>query len=250
MLAKGQFLKSVWIPAPKAGQKAAYVKLKERGTWDFALVSAAVAGVVKDGALAEIIVVMGGVAPVPWRLKKAEDVLRGKPVTEALIRQAADAALEGRGALAGERLQDRPRLGRAQAGGHGRRRMTYSSPKLLETLAAGRRAEQRLVLATIVETRRIDAAGRGGSAIFSSAGLVMGTVGGGLLEARVESIAGEALRDGKARLVSIQLDADPSDTEGAICGGAARVLIDPGCRRIGPSSQRPSKGSGSAGPAT
>jgi xanthine dehydrogenase YagS FAD-binding subunit len=30
---------------------------------------------------------------VPWRLKKAEDVLRGKPVTAALVRQAADAAL-------------------------------------------------------------------------------------------------------------------------------------------------------------
>ncbi|MBS1226535.1 MAG: xanthine dehydrogenase family protein subunit, partial [Candidatus Aminicenantes bacterium] len=93
VLAKGQLLKSVWIPAPKAGQKSAYVKLKERGTWDFALVSAAAAAVVKDGTLAEISIVMGGVAPVPWRLKKAEDVLRGKPATEALVRQAAEAAL-------------------------------------------------------------------------------------------------------------------------------------------------------------
>jgi xanthine dehydrogenase YagS FAD-binding subunit len=93
VLGKGEFLKSVWVPAPAAGQKAAYVKLKERGTWDFALVSAAVTAVVKDGALAGLSIVMGGVAPVPWRLKKAEDVLRGRPVTEALIRQAADAAL-------------------------------------------------------------------------------------------------------------------------------------------------------------
>jgi xanthine dehydrogenase YagS FAD-binding subunit len=94
VLAKGQFLKSVWVPPPPAGGKAAYVKIKERGTWDFALVSAAVAGVVKDGALAGVSIVMGGVAPVPWRLKKAEDVLRGRPVTEALVRRAADAALE------------------------------------------------------------------------------------------------------------------------------------------------------------
>ncbi len=93
VLEKGQFLKSVWVPAPKPGQKAAYVKLKERGTWDFALVSAAVAGVVQGGVFTDIAVVMGGVAPVPWRLKKAEDVLRGKPATEALVRQAADAAL-------------------------------------------------------------------------------------------------------------------------------------------------------------
>jgi xanthine dehydrogenase YagS FAD-binding subunit len=93
VLAKGQFLKSVWVPAPKAGGRSAYVKLKERGTWDFALVSAAVAGVVSGGVLSEVAVVMGGVAPVPWRLKKAEDVLRGKAVSEAVIRQAADAAL-------------------------------------------------------------------------------------------------------------------------------------------------------------
>ena len=93
VLAKGQFLKSVWVPAPKAGQKSTYVKLEERGTWDFALVSAAVAAVVKGGALADISIVMGGVAPVPWRLKKAEDVLRGKAVTEEVVRQAADAAL-------------------------------------------------------------------------------------------------------------------------------------------------------------
>jgi xanthine dehydrogenase YagS FAD-binding subunit len=94
VLTSGQFLKGVLVPAPKAGQKAAYVKLKERGTWDFALVSAAVAGVVSGGVLTEVSVVMGGVAPVPWRLKKAEEILRGKPVTEALIREAADAALK------------------------------------------------------------------------------------------------------------------------------------------------------------
>jgi xanthine dehydrogenase YagS FAD-binding subunit len=94
VLAKGQFLKGVWVPAPKAGQKSAYVKLEERGTWDFALVSAAAAGIMKDGALAEISIVMGGVAPIPWRLKKAEDVLRGKTIAEALIREAAAAALK------------------------------------------------------------------------------------------------------------------------------------------------------------
>jgi xanthine dehydrogenase YagS FAD-binding subunit len=93
VLGKGEFLKSVWVPAPAAGQKAAYVKIKERGTWDFALVSAAVTGVVKDGTLASLTIVMGGIAPVPWREKKAEDVLRGQPVTEALIRRAADRLL-------------------------------------------------------------------------------------------------------------------------------------------------------------
>lgn len=102
--------------------------------------------------------------------------------------------------------------------------MNYSFPKLIESLAGGKG----LALATIVEAEGSTPQVPGASAIFSAAGLVAGTVGGGLLEARVEAIAGEALRDGKARLVSFRLDADPADMEGAICGGSARVLIDPG----------------------
>ncbi|HSQ79068.1 MAG TPA: FAD binding domain-containing protein, partial [Candidatus Bathyarchaeia archaeon] len=94
VLKKGELLKNVFVPAPKPGLKTAYVKLEERTTWDFALVSAAVAAVVKGGALAEVSIVMGGVAPVPYRLKKAEDVLRGKAAGEAIIREAADAALK------------------------------------------------------------------------------------------------------------------------------------------------------------
>lgn len=102
--------------------------------------------------------------------------------------------------------------------------MNYSFPKLLETLARGRG----LVLATIVEATGSTPQVPGASAIFGAAGLVAGTVGGGLLEARVEAIAGEARRDMRARLIAMNLDADPSDPEGAICGGAATVLVDPG----------------------
>jgi len=106
--------------------------------------------------------------------------------------------------------------------------MIYSFPKLLETLAAGRAQDRGLVLATIVETEGSTPQVAGSSAIFSRAGLVAGTVGGGLLEARVEAAAHKALEDGKPRLVSFRLDADPTDVEGAICGGAAKVLVDPG----------------------
>jgi len=105
--------------------------------------------------------------------------------------------------------------------------MNYSYPKLLETLAAG----EGLALAAIVEAKGSTPQVQGASAVFSRAGLVAGTVGGGLLEARVESIAGQALRDGKARLITLRLDADPSDMEGAICGGTVRVLVDPGVGR-------------------
>ena len=93
--------------------------------------------------------------------------------------------------------------------------MNYSFPKLLETLVAG--SEEGLALATIVEAEGSTPQVVGASAIFSEAGLKAGTVGGGVLEARVEAVAKEALRDGQARLMSFRLDADPSDMEGAIC---------------------------------
>ena len=102
--------------------------------------------------------------------------------------------------------------------------MTYSFPKLIEALAAGRG----LVLATIIDAEGSTPQVPGASAVFSATGLVAGTVGGGLLEARVATAAGEALGDGKARLMTVRLDAEPADLEGAICGGAARVLVDPG----------------------
>jgi xanthine dehydrogenase YagS FAD-binding subunit len=46
-------------------------------------------------------IALGGVAPVPWRATKAEAALRGKPATEALFRQAADAELAGAQPLPG-----------------------------------------------------------------------------------------------------------------------------------------------------
>jgi xanthine dehydrogenase YagS FAD-binding subunit len=70
------------------------MKLKERGTWDFALVSAAVKGTPSGKSFNDLRIVLGGVAPIPWRLQKVEDALRKKKLTEALIKDASRAALE------------------------------------------------------------------------------------------------------------------------------------------------------------
>jgi xanthine dehydrogenase accessory factor len=101
--------------------------------------------------------------------------------------------------------------------------MTYSFPKLVEILASG----EGLVLATVVETEGSTPQVPGASAVFSAKGLEAGTVGGGVLEARTQAIAGVALRDGRCRLVRFRLDADPADKDGAICGGRASILVDP-----------------------
>jgi xanthine dehydrogenase accessory factor len=101
--------------------------------------------------------------------------------------------------------------------------MDYSVPRLLEILAGG----DDLALATVIEAAGSTPQVVGATAIFAAAGLVAGTVGGGLLEARIEAAARRALDDGRTRITGVRLDADPADLEGAICGGTATVLVDP-----------------------
>ena len=94
ILEPNQFLQEIKIPSSKKGEKSTYLKLKERGTWDFAVVSAAVKGTASGGIFRDIRIVLGGVAPIPWRLKKAENLIKGKKVTENLLRQAARESLK------------------------------------------------------------------------------------------------------------------------------------------------------------
>jgi xanthine dehydrogenase YagS FAD-binding subunit len=88
-----QVLSAIRIPLPKNGAKSTYYKFKERSTWDFAVVSAAINGVLSGGVFKDLKIVCGGLAPIPWRLKKAEDFIRGKNPTEEVIRHGAKQAL-------------------------------------------------------------------------------------------------------------------------------------------------------------
>jgi xanthine dehydrogenase YagS FAD-binding subunit len=99
ILTSDEVVREIRVPHPKSGEKSTYYKLKERGAWDFALLSAAVKGVVSGGIFKDIKIIVGGVAPVPWRLEKAENIIRGKAVTEELLRKAAREALKEARAL-------------------------------------------------------------------------------------------------------------------------------------------------------
>jgi xanthine dehydrogenase YagS FAD-binding subunit len=94
VLRTDEILKEVIIPLPRPGSRSAYLKFKERGAWDFALVSAAAAGTFSGRAASSLNLVMGGLAPIPWRMKAAEEALRGKKLNEDLVRQAAKASLQ------------------------------------------------------------------------------------------------------------------------------------------------------------
>ena len=94
ILSPDELVREVKIPLAKKGTRSAYVKLKERETWDFALVSAAARGTVSGGGLGDVAIVLGGVAPIPWRLGKTEALLKGKKLSEALIKEALRADLQ------------------------------------------------------------------------------------------------------------------------------------------------------------
>lgn len=94
ILEPGEVVREVKIPLAKSGDKSAFLKLKERGTWDFALISAAIKANISGGIFNELKIVLGGIAPIPWRLEKAEKLIKGKKVSEQMLREAAREALK------------------------------------------------------------------------------------------------------------------------------------------------------------
>jgi xanthine dehydrogenase accessory factor len=83
-----------------------------------------------------------------------------------------------------------------------------------------------LALATVTGTRGSTPQKPGSSALFNKTGLLTGTVGGGVVERRVDLLAMEAIRTKKSGHFKFNLSNDISNKEEAICGGQINVLID------------------------
>lgn len=93
VLAPGEIVTAVRVPAPPAGARGAYRKVRTRGAWDFALVATALLLAFDGGRVRRARVALGGVAPVPWRSPAAEAELEGRALTPATAARAAAAAL-------------------------------------------------------------------------------------------------------------------------------------------------------------
>ncbi len=87
-LAQGELVTGVDIPPAPDGTRSLYRKVRERGSWDFALASVAVVLRMDGNRVAKSRLVLGGVAPIPWRLPAVEQLLEGKPITAALAEEA------------------------------------------------------------------------------------------------------------------------------------------------------------------
>jgi len=103
-LAEGEILASIELPAAKPGTRSMYHKELDREAWTHAIVAAAVAlEMDKTGADAtcrSARIVLGGVAPIPWRVPEVEKMLIGQRVTPELAAKIGEAALAGATPLA------------------------------------------------------------------------------------------------------------------------------------------------------
>lgn len=93
-LQPGEILTEIRVPA-STGWRSAYAELRERSAFDWPLVAAAVAVRVEGGVVKEARIVLGAVAPIPWRSPRAEQALVGKPLDAAGAAAAASAATVG-----------------------------------------------------------------------------------------------------------------------------------------------------------
>jgi len=99
-LRPNEILTEILIPAA-AGVRNATYEVRQRETLDWPLATASVALAMKGAAVASARVVLGHVAPTPWRAVQAEKVLAGKGLTAAVIEKAAEAAVADATPLSG-----------------------------------------------------------------------------------------------------------------------------------------------------
>jgi xanthine dehydrogenase YagS FAD-binding subunit len=95
VLEPGDMIAAVRLPASAAhfAAHSRYLKVRERTSYAFAVVSAAAALRLEDDTIAEARLALGGVAMKPWRAREAELILAGKRADASLFRRAAEAAL-------------------------------------------------------------------------------------------------------------------------------------------------------------
>jgi len=95
ILLPGELIEAIMVPASEAARRSTYLKVRDRSSFEFALVSAAVGLEVADGTVRDVRVAAGGVGTKPWRLPEVEQALRGQTLTQDTLREAASVAGQG-----------------------------------------------------------------------------------------------------------------------------------------------------------
>jgi len=100
-LEPGELIVEVRVPIGPAARRARYLKVRDRSSYEFALVATAAAVHVEDGVIAQAKVAVGGAGTMPWRMRAVEEALVGKEPTRAAFESAAAVSTEGAKASSG-----------------------------------------------------------------------------------------------------------------------------------------------------
>jgi xanthine dehydrogenase YagS FAD-binding subunit len=92
---RGELIVGIELPPSEYAQHSWYLKVRDRHSYAFALVSVAAGLVIDDGVITSAALAMGAVAARPWRLPESERALIGRPADEAAFHAAAQAAMTG-----------------------------------------------------------------------------------------------------------------------------------------------------------
>jgi len=95
VLEPGEVIAAITVPANRAAQRSHYLKVRDRASFEFAVVSAAVALDIDGGRIRQARVALGGVGTKPWRVSRVETALAGASLDPAALRPAAALAAEG-----------------------------------------------------------------------------------------------------------------------------------------------------------
>jgi len=94
-LRHGELITAVLLPPSRFAAHSHYLKVRDRASYEFALVSVAMALDVDGNRVRDARIALGGVAPRPWRARAAEHALIGRPLDAAAMAAAGRAAVEG-----------------------------------------------------------------------------------------------------------------------------------------------------------
>jgi xanthine dehydrogenase YagS FAD-binding subunit len=91
----GELVVGIEVPVTSMAAKSAYLKLRDRTTFEFAVVAVAAALDLRGNVIRDLRLTFGGIAAKPWRSLEAENALRGKPITNATLAAARQALVRG-----------------------------------------------------------------------------------------------------------------------------------------------------------
>src|SRR3954467_12016180 len=95
VLEPGEVIAAIMVPASPVARRSHYLKVRDRASFEFAVVSAAVALELNGARIRAARVALGGVGTKPWRVPKLEAALVGASLDPAALRSAAALAAEG-----------------------------------------------------------------------------------------------------------------------------------------------------------